>query len=240
MNRFPFGLAATVALSVLCTGTLRPAPRQPGIGAGTRVYVMAVSGLKLRSTPSLQGAVIAVLPSGTEATIVDATGKADNCAGTPGAWRKIQSAGKTGFACDTFLTRFPIPANPPSQDPRYQGESVFHFYARIYLGDASANVDTRENSAITSTLTLKNARPEEAYAILRVLQKDEVGRFGALDRDESRRDEDDVLRKVTIERNLAGAIHTISFTFTYPGGDVTHVIAQQGDDVILTSHSEEP
>ena len=72
-------------------------PSGSGYGPGTNL-VVSTDALNLRSTPALNGSVLAVLPNGTAAVVVSGT-----YAGGGYTWYQITAWGKTGYAVSDFL-----------------------------------------------------------------------------------------------------------------------------------------
>ena len=73
--------------------------------------VIAFSGLKLRTSPNMNGKVITVIPFGESVEIQEKQDSSVTIEWLEGTWAKVDFEGQTGYVLDAFLTHLPLPMN---------------------------------------------------------------------------------------------------------------------------------
>lgn len=73
--------------------------------------VIAFSGLKMRSNPSMDSKVIKIIPFGESVEIQERQQLNHTVEWLEGEWIKVNYEGRTGYVLDAFLTSLPIPVN---------------------------------------------------------------------------------------------------------------------------------
>jgi len=80
---------------------------------GSTLQVLAPSGLKLRTSPSMDAGVITVMPHGAEVYLLEfePTNKVIRVDWVDGKWMKVDYEGTIGWAFDGFLTILDVPTH---------------------------------------------------------------------------------------------------------------------------------
>jgi hypothetical protein len=73
--------------------------------------VIAFSGLKLRTSPDMNGKVLKVIPFGEKVFLKERQNKSLTVEWLEGQWALVEFEGKSGYVLDAFLTSLPIPMN---------------------------------------------------------------------------------------------------------------------------------
>lgn len=110
---------------------------------GSTLQVLAPSGLKLRTSPSMDSGVIVIMPHGAEVSLIafDSEEVTTRVEWVDGQWIKVDYNGSIGWAFDGFLTILNVPSH--ELEKCYEDLDLLYpveFWARANFGAKS--VDT--------------------------------------------------------------------------------------------------
>lgn len=142
---------------ILLTSTTILANNKPA--EGTLLQVNAQSGLKLRAEPTLNSAVLDIMPYGSFVSLqeFEAFNVVDRVDWNDGNWIRVDYNGVEGWAFDGFLTAFEVPQG--KLETVYEDMDFLYpleFWMRSQF--AATNIDTLENlgEEITTKYTFTN------------------------------------------------------------------------------------
>jgi hypothetical protein len=103
------------------------------------LYVLTVSGLRLRNAPKLEAGARTVLPYGAKVVVQELTTEHDSVAETPqysikGSWVKVASEVGSGYVFDGYLSGFRPPAMATDDAP---GETIEAYLANQYAAKSA-------------------------------------------------------------------------------------------------------
>ena len=104
-------IALPMLLLLVCRELSDPRPGAEGRPPeGHRfLWVYAVGGLVLRSTPSQASGHLALIPNGARVSAAAAGGRRETIAGRAGQWVPVVWSDKRGFAFSVYLSELPFP-----------------------------------------------------------------------------------------------------------------------------------
>ena len=112
------------------------------------LIVYAKNGLNFRTTPSLNGDKVGLIPFGSQIQVVDTKQFEirDTFDGFSGNWIEIDYLGLAGFVFDGYLSKFPIPK--PSYKTGYLGDNLSSYIAENYEKKIELNTAKPCNDSI--------------------------------------------------------------------------------------------